>query len=180
MSTQTIGRRSKELLILLLVLNLAAVGWYGFLFWKIKEKNEHISDLTSRIEAEAATEQTIREKKALVENTAAFREKLLSFTLGSKEAVSFIEFLERTGTDAGVRATVESVSAREHPRLSSMEELRLKIKSTGSWPAIVRFLGLMELLPYEADVDQIVVSKAEFEGGDAWRADFVLTVLKEK
>jgi len=180
MSAQTIGRKSKELLIITLLLNLAAIGWYGFLFWKIKEKNEHISDLSNKIEAEVSAEQAIHDKKALVEDTAALRGKLLSFILGSREAVSFIEFLEKTGANIGVRTSVESVSAREHPELSGMEELRLKLRSTGSWPAVVRFLGLMELLPYEADVDQIVMSRAEFEGGDLWRADFTLAVLKEK
>jgi hypothetical protein len=42
-----------------------------------------------------------------------------------------------------------------------MTELRLKLKVEGSWSAVVRFLGLMEFLPLESALDQLVVSKAE-------------------
>lgn len=180
MSTQSIGRKSKELLAITLLLNIAAIGWCYFLFAEIKEKNEHLSELTNRIEAETSEESALNYKKNLAVETAALREKLLSFTLAKGGAISFIEFLEATGNDVDARTSIESVSTKDHAQLSNIEELRLTLKVTGSWSAIVRFLGLLEVLPYETALEQVAVSKMEFPDEGPWRADIFLTVLKEK
>jgi hypothetical protein len=174
------GRKSKELLVITLLLNLAAFGWYGFLFSEIKKKNEHISDLTNRIEAEASRERAIAYKRDIVTDTVSFRGKLRSLTLQKGGEISFLELLEKSGDTVGARASVESVTTRSHPQLESMTELRLKLKAEGSWSAVVRFLGLMEFIPLESALDQLVVSKAERGGGVyPWRADFILIVLRE-
>lgn len=180
MSTQTIGRKSKELLAITLLLNIAAIGWYCFLFFEIKEKNEHLSELTNRIEAEIAREGTISHKKDVAVETAPLREKLQSFILAKGGAISFIELLEATGNEVGAHTTIESVSTKDHPQLPTIEIMRLTLKVTGSWQAVVRLLGLLELLPYETGVEQVVVSKREASDEAPWRADLLLTVLKEK
>lgn len=180
MSTQSIGRKSKELLAITLLLNIAAIGWYYFLFSEIKVKNEHLSELMNRIEVEIEKEGTINYKKDITVETATLREKLSSFTLAKGGAISFIELLEATGNEVGAHTSIESVSTKDHPQLSTVEEMRLKLKVTGSWPAVVRLLGLLELLPYETGLEQVVVSKGEASDEAPWRADILLTVLKEK
>ena len=180
MNTQSIGRKRKELLAITLLLNVAAIGWGYFLFMEIKEKNEHLSELANRIEAETAEESDIHYKKNLAVETATLREKLLSSTLAKGGAISFIELLEATGRDVGARTSIESVSTKDNAKLSNIEELRLALKVTGPWPAVVRLLGLLELLPYETELDQVVVSKVESPEEGSWRADLLLTTLKEK
>ena len=133
-----------------------------------------------RIEAETAEESDIHYKKNLAVETATLREKLLSSTLAKGGAISFIELLEATGRDVGARTSIESVSTKDNAKLSNIEELRLALKVTGPWPAVVRLLGLLELLPYETELDQVVVSKVESPEEGSWRADLLLTTLKEK
>ena len=180
MNTQTIGRKSKELLTITILLNIAAIGWYGFLFAEIKAKNEQVSELMNQIEAEAGKESTLASEKALVAETVPLRDKLASYFVGKDGAVSFFEFLETTGNEVGVHVSIKSPSVSDLAELSQAEELRLMLVATGSWPAVVRFLGLLEMLPYEAHVEQVVVSKVESSGADAWQASLSLRVLKEK
>lgn len=180
MSTQSIGRKSKELLVIAILFNIAAIGWYGFLFAKIKEKNEHLSDLTNQIDAEIAKESAVDYKKNIAVETATLRGKLLSFTLAKEGAISFIELLEATGNEVGAHTSIKSVNTEDHPQSSNIEKLRLTLSTSGSWSAVARFLGLLELLPYETSLEQVMVSRAEVAGENPWRADLILTVLKEK
>ncbi len=180
MSTQTIGKKSKELLLITLLLNIAAFGWYGFLFAEIKAKNERISDLVNRIEAESAAGDTLSSQKMLAVETSALREKLFGYSVAREGAVSFIELLEATGNEVGAHIIIESVSTKERADFPQVEDLRFALAVTGTWPAVVRLLGLFELLPYEMRVEQAVLSKVGSSGGDPWRADLSLTVLKEK
>lgn len=180
MSTQTIGRKSKELLAITILLNIAAVGWYGFLLTDIQATQSRIFDLTNQIGAESAEGNTLTAKKTLTVDTALFREKLALYTVGRDGAVSFIELLETIGNDIGVRVVIESATTKELTLFPQNEELRLTLTATGTWSAVVRFLGLLELLPYKAKVEQVVVSKTPPLTRDPWRADFSLTIVKEK
>ncbi|MSU56239.1 MAG: hypothetical protein EXS51_02955 [Candidatus Taylorbacteria bacterium] len=179
MATNTFSRKSKELLVITLLLNLAAAGWYGFLFYEVKQKNERISNLVNEIEVRSAEENMQGSIKTLVAETEPLREKLSNYFVGKEGAVTFIELLEQAGRDVGASVTIEAVSPVELPSVSFAETLRFTIKATGTWSSVTRFLGLMEFLPYEAQIQQVVISRSAL-AGEGWRLDFTLRVLQEK
>lgn len=179
MSTSVIGRKNKGLLAIVLLLNVAAVGWYFFLFIEVKAKNERVSDLVNRIDAETTAENLQNSVKALVAQTAPQRVKLNSYVIEKDGAVSFIELLERVGDDVGVAVAIESVERSERAETPAVEELRLALKATGAWSGVVRFMGLLELLPYEARISQAALSKKDAKE-DPWHITLSLIVLKEK
>lgn len=173
---QHTGRRNRKLLAIALLLNVVAFGWYGFLFAKVKAKNERISALHNKIEAEAAEESFLTSVKTLVNDTVALREKIQGFTVAAEGAVPFIELLESTGRAVGVAVSIESVNPVALANApAAVETLRMQVTGVGAWAGVVRFLGLLELLPFEASVEQAVVSIGE---RDAWRLDATITVLK--
>lgn len=176
MHMQNTGRKNKELLAIVLLLNAAALGWYGLLFSKIQAKNEHVSALLNKIDAEAAEENLLSSVKALAANTASLREKLLGFAVPREGVVPFIEFLESTGREVGVSVSIESVSTAALPQGTAMESLRLHVTGKGAWSGVVRLFGLLELLPFETSVEQAVVSSEE---DDLWRLDATVAVLKD-
>lgn len=180
MTTQTIGRKSKELLAITILLNIAAFGWYGFLLADVKAKNEHIFALTNQIDVEAAKENTLNSQKTFAAETALLREKLTSHLIKNDEAVSFLEFLEMMGNEMEVHVTVKSVGVNDLPQFQKGEALQLKLYITGTWPALVRYLGLLEFLPYEASIGELTVSNADSLTEEPWEANLSLTVLKEK
>lgn len=174
------GQKSKELLIITILLNLAAAGWYGFLFAEVKEKNETASTLSERTEAETAAGNTLHAKEALVAGTKNLRESLMSRIIPKEGAVSFIELLESAGTSVGARVSIESIRANELSGSLIAEELELSLRITGTWASVVRFVGLLELLPYKAEVHQVLISRTESSPGHPWEARVSLTAVKEK
>lgn len=145
------------------------------MFAKVKAKNERISALHNKIEAEAAEENFLTSVKTLVNDTAVLREKIQDFTVAAEGAVPFIELLESTGREVGVAVSIESVNPVALPNATAVETLRMQVTGVGAWAGVVRFLGLLELLPFEVSVEQVAVSIGE---KDAWRLDATVTVLK--
>ncbi len=179
MIPHNVRRKTKELLVIALVLNVAVVGGYIFLFIGVKEKNERISVLVNEIEAKVAEENTHSSIRAIVAQTVKQRNQLAKYSIAKEEAVSFIELLERTGREIGVSVNITSVRETEIPETPVFEHLTLALTATGTWPGVVRFLGRLESLPYEAKVTQAAVSKTDTYAG-SWNISLSLSALKEK
>ena len=176
----TMGRKSKELLIITVLLNIAAIGWYGFLFAEVKAKNENTSGLLEKIEIETAAGNTLHAKKELVADTAGFRDELALLLVSKEGAVPFIELLETAGTGVGARVSIESIRVNEFPGSTTAEELELALQITGTWASVTRFVGLLELLPYRAEVRQVLITRGESSPGRPWEARVSLAVVKDK
>lgn len=169
----------KTLLFTMVLVTLLLGVMYVFLFLSVKTKNERVSSLANDIEAESSAENTQRSTKVLVAETSKYREKLTGYLLGKENAVSFFEFLEREGGEVGVMVRIESVVPSELAT-GDVEELRLSLRASGPWAEVVRYVGLLEFLPFQSRLEQLVVSKAERQEDDPWSAQVVLVVLKEK
>ncbi len=172
-------QKHKTLLVAMVLVTLLLCAGYLFLFLRVKTKNEHVSSLINEIEAESVAESTQRSTKVLVAETFTYREKLKKYLIGKDNAVSFLEFLEREGGDVGVAVEIESVVPGVLAT-GEVEELTLSIKVSGSWANVVRYVGLLEFLPFQSRLEQVVVSTSGKQEDGTWSAQVVLAVLKEK
>lgn len=172
--------KTKELLIIALLFAAAAAGWYAFMFVQVKAKNERISDLRNQIDARTAEESTLHSRKELVADTASLHEKLKSYFVAAEGSVSVIELLETVGNEVGILVETRKVETNAIAKSETAELLRLTLIATGTWSNTLRFLGLIELLPYEARIGQMILSRAQAEGAGPWRADITLEILKDK
>ncbi len=176
MYLQRTGRRNRELLVIVVLLNVAALGCYGVLFAQVKAKNENTSALLNKIDTETAEANLLASTKTLVADTAALREQFRNFSVSQEGVVPFIELLESVGRTVGVSVAIKSVDTAALPGSTTMEMLRVQVTGKGPWSGIVRFFGLLEFLPFEVTLEQAVVSNSE---GVTWRLDATLTVLKD-
>lgn len=179
MSIQARGQQNRRIVLFMTVLNILAMTCYLFVFVEVKRKNEHVSSLANEIEVKSTAENAQHSAKALVAETASLRSKLQGFVVGNDEAVSFIEMLEVTARDIGADATIDSVTPGDLDQ-PNLESLRLVLKIKGTWLEAVRYLGLLELLPFQSTVERVKVSRSGDGGSDPWRLDVTLSVLKEK
>lgn len=177
-----INKTSRNHLLVAALLALAAATVYGVFFAQVKEKNEHISALTNAIAQSAEQEQRLLSVKALVFETAPLREKLAGYRIAKDDAVSFITGLETLGRETNVSVTIASVEVA--PRTAEgVENLRLVVRFEGSWSDVVRYLGLLELLPLEGRVEQALIARksaGDEKNPSLWRGDATLLMLKEK
>lgn len=175
--------KSKKYLFTAALFALAAAVLYSFLFLQIKQKNRHISALLHTIEQSATEEQRLVSLKMLVSETVSMREKLGSYRVAKDDAVAFISELEALGREIGLAVTTISVevSPREGAHDGS-ENLRLVLRFEGGWGDVVRYLGLLELLPVEGSIEQALLTRKSTEdkaSPSLWRGDATLVVLKE-
>ena len=176
---QKLVQNNRQIVIVIVILNVVAVACYLFVFLEVKKKNEHISSLANEIEVESTAESVQHSAKTLAAETAILRSKLKSFVIGEDAAVSFIEMLEVTARDIGAEVTIDSVTpgSLDNP---NVESLRLVLKIEGRWSEVVHYLGLLELLPFQSNVEQVLISHRDKMGSDPWRADVTINVLKVK
>lgn len=182
---QPTHRTSKTNLLIAALLALAAAVFYAVLFAQIKEKNEHVSALQNAIEQSAEREQRLVSVQKLVFETAALRKKLADYRIAKDNAVSFIAMLEKIGRETNLAVTIASVEVvpRAGADAAAAENLRLVIRFEGGFADTVRYLGLLELLPVESQVEQALVSRTSSGDGKnapLWRGDATLLALKEK
>lgn len=180
---QPIASKSKKFLLSAALITVVAALAYSVLFVQVKKKNERISTLINDIEQNAKQESVQNSTKQLLAETAPLRRKLAGYRIAKDEAASFIEMLETVGRSVGVLVTIESVEVAARTASPPAEDLRLAVRFEGHWQSVVRFLGLLELLPVEGRVEQALISrKSEGSGTRAslWRGDVTLLALKEK
>jgi D-serine deaminase-like pyridoxal phosphate-dependent protein len=115
----------------------------------------------------------------LANEAATSQDALAKVVIQKDSAADFIEQFESAGKRIQVVVAVDSVE----PRAGStpdLEELRVVLHATGSWEEAARFVALVETLPLESRVLSAAFSRTGALGEAFWRADLVLTALKEK
>ena len=165
---------SKRLLLLTALLSAGAAVLFGFLFFQIKSANERASELQNGIELQEKQESARKSVKAAVTETAALREKLNTFAVPKEGAAEFLELLESAARRIGVVPSILSASEEPMPDSDKYENLRVILTASGAWEGVVRFLGALESVPYEAAVEQALLSHTE-KGN--WRIDATIRVL---
>lgn len=180
---QPIASKSKKFLLSVALLATVAALAYSVLFGQVKKKNERISARLNDIEQSAKQEQLQSSIKQLLAETAPLREKLTGYRIAKDETALFIELLETVGREVDVLVTIESVEVVARTASPAAEDLRLAVRFEGDWQRVVRFLGLLELLPVEGRVEQALISRKREGSGtqtSQWRGDVTLLALKEK
>lgn len=168
--------KSRKFLILALLFSLGACALIGFLFWQIKSANERTSGLLNEIDLRSKEENTFKSVKSLVQEVAPLHAKLDTYFIQKEGVADFIEILESEGSVVGVSVTLASVEKGEVPNSTELETVRVTVNAVGQWEDVVRYLGVLESLPYQIDISQSVLSRAP----EGWHLSASLAVLKEK
>lgn len=183
--------KTKEIIIVLAILNLAVFGSYFYLFAKVKRMDETVSARLIQVESEAKRDGQLRSIKSLMNDTKKEREQIINFFVGPAGSVDFIETVEFLGRVADVNLEVQSVGidTLKNKISSSTEPFRLSLKTEGSWSNTIHLLNLLESMPFKVSFDNISLEKIS-EASDPvknkekssiyWIGSFGFSVLKIK
>ncbi len=189
--------KTKKTLLVALILNILVWGIYGFVFFKIRSQNEHVSGLLGEANNDIRKDETLRTIKNSLSENKDFISHLDSYFVAKDGIVNFIEMLEDKGRESGVLLSIGSVSVEQDPKVKEdiKEILRLKVDASGSWKDVTYFLSVLENLPYVTEVNNVSFTR---NGGGSgllfdeeknpdenntslgWKAYFEFTVLKLK
>lgn len=183
--------RTKKIVAVLFILNMAIFGSYGFLFLDVKKINKNSADLVNEIESLENREDRLRSIKNLITYTKKEREQITGFFVQPAGSIDFIETVESLGRIAGVKIEIGSVGveAVKSKIGSSTESLRLALKTEGVWSDTIHFLSLLESAPFKLSFETVnlrKISSAPTSINDKkkdpiyWGGDFNFKVLKIK
>jgi|SRR3989344_862 len=176
---------------------LLSFAVYGFLFFSVKTKNEKAVTLRVEVRNDFAKGESLRMIKALlVDNDEEIR-KLEEFFVPKDGVTEFLSSLESLGRVRGITLTVGSVSVdpKTKGEASFKETLRIRLETSGVWQETFRFLGALESLPYELNIENVSFSLSSSEGAlsfsefpakrvpssnETWKGFFEITATKLK
>lgn len=141
--------KTRQILILVLIIDLAFVGAYGFLFYLIKAKSEEASALSQDLEAKRATEDEISILRHTVNETKDDRAKLESYFVRADNIDAFIEFLKSLGKDAGIDITLSGLTETKGSSLT------IDLRAQGTFENLFYFMKLAENVPYRINLKRV-------------------------
>ena len=100
--------KTKQLLIIILVVNITLIGAYGFLFYTIKTKSEEASTLLHDLNAQRANKEGLALLRHAVNDTKDDRAKLQSYFVKSSTINTFFDTLESLGKESNTDMKLSS------------------------------------------------------------------------
>lgn len=153
-------------------------------FATTENKKSDVLELAASVVNHESKKESVRLLAQDLEKLQAEFEELESFAVGisQKEVVSFIEKIEKLAEVSGVQSSVEKIDVIETEE-GFFEMLELTIKAFGGWGGVFHFLSLVENLPYQIDVKNIVLESKTSEQEDSapeWQLQISFQTLKFK
>ena len=136
---------------------------YGYLLLVFSNMRTNIKDLYDTHAESKAVLAELNKVEQNLKATLASRDRLLSLLVRQESIVDFIQTLEALMKKAGITGSVDTVS--EEPisgdGASNKEKLLVALSASGSWQGIVKFVGLLEKIPYKSAINSLSISYTE-------------------
>ncbi|MEI6238665.1 MAG: hypothetical protein WCP15_03990 [bacterium] len=174
------------LLILTIVLFLGSIYFYIKIWNGI---NDNIA-LGNAAKVEVASSQGDQEHakdlRLSMAKTGDLRNKIDDFFIPVQEEVNFIELLENSAKDMGIKVVIGSVSSKDGTQTSKgLGILSLSLTIDGTWQKVMQYVALLESLPYKVNInnaefsrtsDLIINNSVKTESMPAWRAGIQMDI----
>ena len=145
--TRLDSTKSKKIALAMAVLVLVTgLGWAGAYWWA----NQAAARALLAVEqaaAESVSKSEVITFTKMLDRTAARRQLIGQYFINSETVVNLLSDLDQYGQSSGV--AVEVIEVAED------KELFLTIKAEGSFRAVNRFIGLVELAPYGLKISEL-------------------------
>ncbi len=174
--------KTLQLLIISLVTLVGACGVYG-VFWYMVflRENESRTHAEERARAQARV-QEIQHLTTLVTDTEHDRAVLNQYVVADADVTTFLALVEQTGRDVGLVIETQSVTIENGVDGSLFETLVLSFEVRGGYTKVIRFLELIETMPYQIGVRSVALDRTGEESAldTVWRGVFTISVTKAK
>jgi len=145
-------------LIIFAAITIVVVCVVYFIIYKqtIVQANHYVSANT-----ELVNEDSIKQKetdlRSVYDDTKEQRDSLISFLISEDKAVTFIEMVEKVGSDSGTKLELGSIANVE-------DILKANVTVAGSWTNVMTALQLLENLPVSSVIYNVNLnSSSELE-----------------
>jgi len=167
------------------------IAGYAYLYFDFVRTNDSISADSAAISQEATQEQQVIGLRQTVASLQKDQGLLDSLFVDNDKVADFIQSIESLADTAGVSHQLSiNVQPDDSLAADNKELLQFHMTTSGSWTNTIRFMTLLENMPYKVYVgsvelgegsDQVSgVSGSPQKSSGSWKGDFDFSVVKNK
>ncbi|MFA5888901.1 MAG: hypothetical protein WCW47_02675 [Candidatus Paceibacterota bacterium] len=186
---------NKLLKIILAILSLLVVVVFlicYFVYEDIRHKNENYHTLLYNLSFRNDKQNYLTYAQKTIGSLSLDINRMDDSIISKKGEVEFIENLESVARGSGLSIEINSLILNNNSNLasSSIDILKIKAKTKGSWSASYTFLTRLELLPFKLRVNKFGLVSIDKEvtsteirmavSSGIWQSEFEIDVLKYK
>jgi hypothetical protein len=182
---KTLQRTKKTVATLCIIVLIAAACLYG-IYWIIQNNINKTIEYENLVVERAIAVDTTKDIKKFVEGVDPSLQLLNSRIISANGVAEFIGNLELKARSFGLAIEVQSADETENKNFKDYLDLKLQLRSQGSWAATYRFLSYLENLPYSASLplvkiySQVMTRTASSTAATQWIGTYSLSVLRNK
>lgn len=126
----------------------------GYEWWMIGDAQNDASLALASAEEKLGIDSWSRNMRSIQIDESEKLRIIDNAVLRRTELINFIELLESTGKKMGLALTISSV--RDDPKVKT--EVRLTVETLGNWEPSIRFLRMLQSLPYKSNIEESTLS----------------------
>ncbi len=148
---------TKNLYIVMLIVALCAVGGYVYATRYVSGLTQKTSDTKEEIDNLEAKYNHLQALHKAAANTSDEKGKISSYIVRPGGSVDFITNIEQVAAASRLSYNTDRIEAKDVPELgdSQKELLEVAFSASGNWSDLVRFVKLVELMPYGMKIQRV-------------------------
>jgi len=150
--------RIKNIIIILIILNLAGVAVYGFFIAKVSSLNKKIAYIEAEIRSQDDKEKELKQIANSLGDAEDDRQLLSKAFVVKGEEIAFIEKIEELAGSASLSMKIDSINVIAS-EFKDKDKITMKITGGGSWRSVYKFFVMLESMPYLVDVSRVAFNK---------------------
>lgn len=181
----------KKILVILGVLILAIFVSYYFVYREVRFRDETYQTLLRDLSFQDAKQEYLISTQRTMEGLLLDINHINDSVVSKEGDVEFIETLETIAKESGLTIEIDSLVLSNDPTLvpDSVDILKVKAKTKGSWANSYLFLSRLESLPFKLKIDsfglsntlaEVVLANKKVVKNSIWQSVFEISVLKYK
>lgn len=144
-----------RLFILSILSLLVSAGSFAYMVYSIGQDGLALKDNLQALSDRSALEQEYNALQEVLAETAAEREQLSQFVLeGEEGAVDFLSTIDQIANDLSITLNTQLLAVEEVED-EVLDDLKVVFEIEGNERAVMRFIQLVELLPYKSRIDDL-------------------------
>lgn len=142
-------------LIVSTLISIALLGSFVYLTNVIKNKNKHISVVTSTLQEKINEKDNMKILEKRMLDLGDTRNKINSYFIDTSNVDEFVEYLEGLGDTYGAELLVRSVDTPNNEK----NKLVFGIEINGSFSNLTKIVSILENSPYNISFDSLYLNK---------------------
>lgn len=151
---------------------VGVLGAYGAWYVAVGKASAASAALAEQIDQKTQESARVASAREALATLSADEASIQGYLIREEDIVSFLEQLENSGTTLGSAIEVVSVGAEEG---GERPHIRLSVRVTGSFDAVLRTLGAIEYGPYDSAVTNLTLDTVPAETGPSGKWNAVAT-----